>query len=101
MGIYIKGMEMPTSCMDCPLEMPFCDLWTNEKFAALKWVNRYEERHPDCPLVPVPAHGRLIDADALVEVFRKNRRTYHGDMLCEIITAIAMQPTIIEKEGDE
>lgn len=61
MGIYLPNMEMPKSCWDCPL--------LNTSPCACKGYSTALEhttnRHPDCPLVPVPDHGRLIDVDAL------------------------------------
>ncbi len=55
MGVYIFDMAMPTSCDACPLRA--------------SCVHRiYLERRADyCPLVYVPPHGRLIDADALIK----------------------------------
>lgn len=53
MSILIKGMEMPKNCWECPFER--CVLRT------------LVDRHPDCPLVEVPPHGRLIDADWIRE----------------------------------
>ncbi len=75
MGVYIKGMEMPKSCSACP----FCFGANN----ICPWTREYathKERHNDCPLVPVPKHGRLIDADALMGEFEKAQRTMaqHG-----------------------
>ena len=63
MSILIKGMEMPTNCFLCPLsvlngERLFCEVTKDEVLRA--------KRSSDCPLVPVPPHGRLIDADALI-----------------------------------
>lgn len=66
MSVYIKGMEMPKSCSKCPLYayegqgMEACRaLHAIEDGIILKpWKNRRE----DCPLVPAPEHGRLIDA---------------------------------------
>ena len=49
-GIYIPGMEMPKSCDECWAEY------------AYEICNSHSGT---CPLVPVPEHGRLIDADAL------------------------------------
>ena len=76
MGVYIKGMEMPTSCDQCPFlaeadEYNAC--FINEEFIPWEWANddSVEQIHPKplwCPLAPVPEHGRLIDADALVSV---------------------------------
>ena len=66
MSVYIKGLEMPKSCFVCQFRIgrfcPFIDGWKNN-------VEKYEadNRHPFCPLTPVPDHGRLIDADALMK----------------------------------
>lgn len=65
MSILIKGMEMPKSCYTCP----FCD-YVSARCDAVKGTpytptSRYEVRADWCPLIPVPPHGRLIDADAL------------------------------------
>lgn len=70
MGIYIKGMEMPKSCEKCPAfhntlrcgitAFPF---YSNE---------RHERRMHDCPLVPVPPHGDLIERDPLRASIRES-----------------------------
>lgn len=73
MGIYIKGMEMPTNCEKCPFldyEEGFCFAsGAKGKSGWYEFTLRPDEikdrRHDDCPLVTVPPHGRLIDADAL------------------------------------
>ena len=108
-GIYIKGMEMPESCHDCR----FCG-WSNfwqaydcymTKNHALLLFNGEKTnidtktrngRADNCPLIPVPDHGRLIDADALKKDLTK---FYDG-----IVTAkrlIDEQPTIIPAEEGE
>ena len=56
MGVYIKGMEMPTCCYDCMMFYT-CDFCNG--------INIRTERAYDCPLIPVPDHGDLIDRDAL------------------------------------
>lgn len=71
MSILIKGMDMPTNCFWCPLSVLnenrlFCEVTKNEVVRAKIDV--------DCPLVPIPPHGRLIDADALLEHMKKNTR---------------------------
>lgn len=64
MDILIKDMKRPQTCFKCKLSriIPsiyiFCPL--NEKCYPA------DEMPSDCPLVPVPPHGRLIDADALL-----------------------------------
>lgn len=62
MGVYIKGMEMPSSCADCKLRM------------AVGCCGNlpHNTRMPDCPLNPVPPHGRLIDADAVTKAAMEN-----------------------------
>lgn len=80
MGVYIK-MEMPKSCLECRL---YNDPWCMAKNRN-QWRTAYNrpqkgERQKDCPLVPVPPHGRLIDADALMAEFEKaeNAMERHG-----------------------
>ena len=65
MSILIKGMEMPKyGCDHCFLRTGnYCG--KIEKDEAVVEYAKKSERHPDCPLVPVPPHGRLIDADEL------------------------------------
>ena len=116
MSVLIKGMEMPKNCAVCRLEK---DLFGRaicfgyEDGRALHKDDLppvgNEERRPDwCPLVPVPPHGRLIDADD----FDKRIRLAGG--MCEeeltedfkdgIQTVLAMmktQPTIIPAEECE
>ena len=57
-GIYIKGMVIPKTCVDCRFHKSiYCtltDICTNTA--------------QNCPLIPVPDHGRLIDADALMKL---------------------------------
>lgn len=60
MSVYIPGMEMPKHCGECGIE--WCERWKNLIVAGMPIA---KSRPSDCPLVPVPDHGRLIDADAL------------------------------------
>ena len=61
MGVYIPNMEMP-KCDEC-----FWCIGHRIKCPAGSKDVLLGGRHPCCPLVPVPPHGRLIDADALYE----------------------------------
>ena len=63
MGVYIKGMEMPTSCYDCNCFIRDSD---GSDYCCLLMIDieNNNKRDDDCPLVPVPQHGRLIDVDA-------------------------------------
>lgn len=63
MGVYIN-MEMPESCIKCKLCVSYKCVPTGE----IRWSDEFDydsKRFENCPLVPVPEHGRLIDADAL------------------------------------
>ena len=88
MSILIKGMEMPTSCHKCPL----------------LYVTSICDGSKDCPLVPVPPHGRLIDGD-VAEVIHFTEEDADGkDFYDGILYAadfISQQPTIIEAEEGE
>ena len=62
MSVYIHNMEMPTSCAKCKLFGEYgCPF-----MGAVGYALTRGERNEDCPLIPVPPHGKLIDADALV-----------------------------------
>ena len=63
-GIYIQDMQMPKSCGFCHLRMMTMD---GDECGIGARITEYQKRPDDCPLIPVPDHGRLIDADALEE----------------------------------
>lgn len=94
-GIYIPNMERPKSCHECPLvdtlmtcpcmKMPGNDFWDS---VLLEFA-----RHECCPLIPVPPHGRLIDADALIKAKSVNN--------IAILMDIADAPTIIPADGKD
>ena len=66
MGVYIKGMEMPKSCWDCYFQDCGNCCLNDHKVVDKRII---EDRIDDeCPLIPVPPHGRLIDADGEVGV---------------------------------
>ena len=61
---------MPTSCDDCPfLEQtdyyasPYCRVSDDDDMMSINEIRA--KRRDNCPLIPVPPHGRLIDADDL------------------------------------
>lgn len=116
MGVYIKGMEMPVGCPFCPLshwtratdEFAGCNIVPGKRFAMLNDIAFAEspaKSRPDyCPLVPVPPHGRLIDADALLSLLDKCM--FPSDMVTTSAVRMATNwikdaPTVIEAEGGE
>ena len=109
MSILIKGMKMPKNCRTCKLidydrgcyrcivTTAPCDL---------------NSKNENCPLVPVPPHGRLIDADAILKWFEGGREKLvkdgHGDVEVRwimafdtFISAVGDVPTIIPAEEGE
>lgn len=122
MSILIKGMEMPQNCFLCKLsymsgERLFCSAMKNEEVLRSKIDS-------NCPLIELPPHGRLIDADALVkdlkrqceEVFKidavspddfwiKRDKAYNERLWktwCEsFFEYLKARETIIEAEGRE
>ncbi len=64
MSVYIRGMEMPSNCRDCPLEDAYEGYNCRIVEKSANWG--LEGRPSWCPLVPAPEHGRLIEeADAI------------------------------------
>ena len=90
MGVYVKGMEMPESCRECPFT--YWDGVTGER-----WCDRIIApcNKVDCPLVEVPTpHGHLIDGAELVY-----KLEYVGEQDDAIYYA-ELAPTVIEAEGE-
>jgi hypothetical protein len=65
MSILIKGMKMPKTCRECPLEQPYDGYNCAITGKSYSWA--LSDRPSDCPLVPVPPHGDLIDRNKLYE----------------------------------
>ena len=67
MGVYIKGMDMPTSCSECA----FCGYYGNGEHMcdiiqkAVEYESAKTSRLDDCPLDVVPAHGQMSNADRI------------------------------------
>lgn len=94
MGVYIKGINKPTSCYICLYEMDgYCCLLGKDLDHDI-----YIGRSSDCPIVEIKPHGRLIDADALKD--KDFRYEIHGIPTARVIFArtIELAPTIIEAE---
>ena len=70
MSILINGMEMPTEDEEIIIRIDSSGTVMTEYALPISWAKA----------VPVPAHGRLIDADALMKEFEKAQRTLeqHG-----------------------
>lgn len=95
-GIYIPWMSMPRTCDDCQVS---ADCPNDEHIDGYTM----QKKPRFCQLVPIPPHGRCIDADVLeYEEAYLNGHYELGDV--EIVTRedIESAPTIIpaDKGGD-
>lgn len=96
MSVLIKGFPLPNNCGACPLRLAWC----RER---IYMVTRPER----CPLIPVPPHGRLIDADALISRIYDAAKQQpeiadlYEDEADDMIAWLKTTPTIIEAEGGE
>ena len=114
MSILIKGIDMPRNCDDCRLGI---DCAYDESQDGYKMMGG---RPHNCPLVPVPPHGRLMDAEAFAAEMKmrqeeagkwlreaKDRETaVRADavlsFLCEVKLTLDAAHTVIpaSKEGE-
>ena len=105
MGIYLPNMEMPTSCRACHLKMN-CDDCEGFECVCVPLHQQIgylddlltDKRRDDCPLVPVPPHGRLIDGDKLNDYLKTAAIMADGEAKDAYIDARAeakTMPTII------
>ena len=109
MSVYIKGMDMPKSCYKCPLRrrdgMDIVCPVAHERFSVAD-VNILDYHLDNCPLVPVPPHGDLIDRDAYEKLLRGlGSRDYRREKgtICDAIKFLHPHyaPTIIPADGKD
>ena len=111
MGVYIKDIEMPKGCAFCKFKK------RNGKKMICPFLNEEWDIHDpmsadfkleNCPLIQVPPHGRLIDADAKIEIwdvcgrrgiFPQYTTTVSKFLLGHLVGKIP--PTIIPAEENE
>ena len=101
-SVLIRGMKMPDACPNCPFVMAYYCLLIgiSDDNEVTNYINK---RHPNCPLVELPPHGRLIDADELKSKFRHGNGDDDADSawISTIRRFITQADTIIEAEGSE
>lgn len=102
MGVYIHNMEMPKTCGKCQIKNAIeCNRWKLVRSVVL-------DRHKDCPLAPVPEHGRLGDWDDfakrmknLVEKANNDGFDLGAAWYSAFVRHIELTPTVIEADrGD-
>ena len=104
MSILIKGMEIPGGCETCKLKYRHQGAYVVDYcFPYMKCVDPWtfgKKRNGDkpdwCPLVEIPPHGRLKDADAL-----KVMMPTIGDEYLYAREMIEDAPTVIEAEEEK
>ena len=95
MSILIKNMEMPKSCNACMFDVYGLCLIN-------KHIEVKDELTHSWPLVPVPPHGRLIDADALPTNDKPiGKLMMFGGEYVYTQTAINNAPTVIPADGKD
>ena len=105
MGIYIKSMKMPERCWDCDLcyDCYYCRP-LSVRFYDREDFEPGERRLSDCPLIPVPPHGDLIDRDDLknkeITIDYDEWDDTFDDGLLFVTDLIDNAPTIIEAEEE-
>jgi hypothetical protein len=108
-------MEMPSACSNCAFceqnyfyTRAYCRISDDDDMMSINEIR--SKRRDNCPLVPVPPHGRCIDADALInkhfgkEFLSKVMTADEDDMgtaLVNIPLVINNAPTIIPAEDGE
>ena len=124
-GVYIPGMKMPSCCDRCIYsgwsnfyQVYICTArWQADEDEALLFDHKHTNsvatmrsgRADNCPLLPVPDHGDLIDRDKLMGEKLPNNRVYYGDerisyqpTVWQIVDSISKAPTIIPADkGDD
>ena len=106
--LLIKNMENPKSCAGCYMFLHGIDMggtpWHECAVADRETDNPFGCGKPDwCPLVELPPHGRLVDADEMYEEFvlegQRSTRYKLGEVWelngKEIRRAIYRLPTVI------
>ena len=114
MSILIKGMEMPKNCAECPCRIiGYTKDYCNVLGKFVDYAVGSEGRRDDCPLIELPPHGRLIDADELMRQIQLyideyelyvDENGFHCEKWCamkETEMAINNAPTVIEASEAE
>lgn len=107
MSVLIKGMSMPTSCANCEWSrLSKMDLGMSCYCSIVKKTEDIDiarkGRMSICPLIEVPPHGRLIDADALTDNWYYASAALRPDGVKKVVCLddIDNAQTIIEAEEE-
>ena len=92
-GVYIKGIDIPKSCWACTF-------FDSDGFCVIDGLSRDAEEKTNCPLIPVPDHGRLVDADEFYKDINESILLTDGFKVTFNLWFDA-QPTIIPADKEE
>lgn len=96
MSILVKGMKMPESCYACDKDGLSGVVWCKHAYDT---KNSTWGRALNCPLIELPDHGRLVDADDVIEESRCGYYWWETEQqVPQILNEI---PTIIPAERSE
>lgn len=101
--ILIQGMKMPKSCYsEAYSENGFCPFhcfdYHGGSHCTMSACKCLKTRRPkDCPLIPVPEHGRLIDVDAYIKAEMEEYRKHGDDYGKERAETIADVLAVLDK----
>lgn len=95
MSVLIKGMEMPKGCLGCPC----INAKYNECMILQRRATDVMTRMTDCPLIELPDHGRLVDADDVIAESRCG--IYWWETEQQVPQILNEIPTIIPAERSE
>lgn len=109
MSVLIKGMDMPKKCSECKLKYRHQGAYvTDHCFPSMKKIDPWTfgetwngGKPKWCPLVEVPKHVRLIDANAFEIMGYKDtegRANTFDDGVIWMLERIDDEPTVIEED---
>lgn len=107
MSILIKGEKMPKNCLDClstlGLFSKTCPI-SDDSNIDVEFARHHI--YDDCPLVEIPPHGRLIDADEYEKHLASIAKTFarsdaQKSLMGRAIFCLENVPTVIESEEQE
>ena len=109
-GVYVRGMELPVTCCHCAFMYFDPDAANSNNGNPGSYLCSFTkaeiwntQRDPQCPLVSVPDHGELIDADELLAVLHLYRNRLGSGFSANEVTVcmnkIREAKTVIAADG--
>lgn len=98
MSVYIKNMEMPKNCRFCKLVQTDDGYVCSITGDAYSWG--LDGPPSDCPLIPVPDHGDLIDRNKIgltdFEIVMCDGN--YKEALQMLLSKIEMMPSVLDAD---